>query len=123
MSVIKKTKKVLDTAADVSGARSVVKVGAHLAKNAVRVARGQNANPNLYPTKNPKELAKDAAGIVGLGATALGAVQTLGAKAAAKAAPAAPKAVSEAAKAFDRIKEVERVNAHRFMRFFRGGKY
>lgn len=123
MSILKKTRKALSAAADFSGATSTVKVGANLAKNAIRVARGKSANTDLYPVKKGKELIKDVAGIAGLGATAIGAVQTLGAKAATKAAPPATKAVNEAAKAFDRIKEVERVNAHRFMRFYRGGKY
>lgn len=123
MSILTKTRKVLNAAADASGTQSVVKVGAHLAKNAVRVAKGKSASTDLYPTKNKKELLKDVAGIAAIGTTGIAAVHGLGAKAATKAAPPASKAVSEAAKAFDKIKEVERVNAHRYMRFYRGGKY
>ena len=85
-SVISKIKKfrnkAMNTAADLMGATSAVKVGGNLVQNLAR-KKGEKVK-QLYKKGDYKSLAKDVTGIATLGAASLGAVSGLAGGAKAK---------------------------------------
>ena len=82
--------KVMNKASDLSGAKSAVKVGAHLVKGAL----SKKKQKPLYKKGDYKSLAKDVVGIATLGTVAHGAVKTLAA--ASQAVAAKSKVISTA---------------------------
>lgn len=91
MALIDTFRRGLNTAADIGGATSAVKVGGNLAQNANRVVRKQPRKPLYTPQTNVAQLLRDALGIVDIGSAALGGVAGMAGSGAAYGSAAIPR--------------------------------
>jgi hypothetical protein len=90
MALINAFRRGLNTAADISGATSAVKVGGNLAQNTVRTLQRRPRKPLYTPQTNVAQLLRDALGIVGIGSAAMGGVAGMAGRGAAQGGAAIP---------------------------------